>query len=157
MESEFGGLVLSHADLQVYKTTDIFSIMLAGILVVVLFFRIGWNYYDPNYLELIRAEAEVNAYQVWEIENRNVKKRALLPERANSSTGRGLASAASVIRGLVGEDPWSRPFIYQIQKTDERTTQILIWSNGSNGKNDSEVTLPQFSNDDIGQIVNINL
>jgi hypothetical protein len=141
---------------QVYKTTDILSIFLAAVLVIVLFFRIGWNYYDPNFFELIKAEAEVNAYQVWEIEKRNLKKRNLKPEVLNADLERGLASEASLSRGMIGEDPWNRPFFYQVQKVDEHTSQIVIWSFGLDGKSDSDISLPNFSGDDIGQVVSIN-
>lgn len=45
------------------------------------------------------------------------------------------------------KDPWNRDYHYRVA-TDN--SYFVIWSDGHNRVNDSDLSLPQFNNDDIG-------
>lgn len=45
------------------------------------------------------------------------------------------------------KDPWNRDYHYQVAVDG---SYFAIWSDGQNGINDSDTTLPEFDKDDIG-------
>jgi hypothetical protein len=138
-------------DIQIPRTTDILSISVALAFIFILCFKSGWNFYTPNYTETIKAEAVINAYQIWELQN-NYSDHNKEPVQGRINSGRELASRDIVEKqGLIGKDLWNNPFHYQIRNTEAQKKQIIVWSSGPDGKNESNETLPNFSGDDLGE------
>ena len=66
---------------------------------------------------------------------------------------RSLASREG-LSGIVGLDPWKKPYRYEFLKNNQF---LVVWSAGPNGRWDSLQTLPQLRGDDIGHLVDLNL
>lgn len=144
--------MLANSDNQLFKTTDVLSITLACTFIFLLCFKIGWSFYTPKFMEIVKAEAIINAYQILEIEAKYTRK-----SKEQVRLSRGLASNSVVKKqGIVGIDPWSSPYQYRIQTGADLNRQIVVWSSGPDGKNNSNETIPNFSSDDIGESLVIN-
>jgi hypothetical protein len=149
--------MFAKSDSQVFKTTDVLSIALASALVFMLCFNIGWSFYIPKFSQTVKAEAIINAYQIWEIQNSNFEKNKRL-EKEQSVAARELASQSVVEKqGTIGRDPWNNPYHFQIRVSDDLKKQIVVWSGGPDGKSSSDDIIPNFSGDDDGEILVINL
>lgn len=146
------------SDDPLFKTTDILSIFIACTFVIALCFKVGWNLYTPVFSETIKAEAIISAYQLWELENKNSKK-VSIPYPIKIGADRKIASIEGFERkqGIISMDPWNSPYHYLIKIEDSHIRQIVVWSRGPDGKNNSSETAPIFSGDDTGESLIINL
>lgn len=79
-----------------------------------------------------------------------------------SAPGNDGAPTFSLSEGVMGKDPWGRPYKYKLLRSmDGQPVRILVWSEGANQTSDTEfsefeVALPapthkiRFGGDDIG-------
>jgi hypothetical protein len=147
-----------HGEYQVPKTTDVLSVSLACLFVILLGYRIAFGFYSPKYSKTIKAEAIINAYQIWELHNKYSEKEKEIPLIGGKVISRRLASVGVVEKqGLISRDPWLNPYRYQIREIDEFKKQIVVWSIGPDGKNNSDESSPILSGDDVGDSLIIYL
>lgn len=107
-----------------------------------------------------RAAAETLAFQIRQ------QHQSVLHLEGSQLRGPASVSAESQLPpltdGQMGKDPWGRPYYYTVLgKPTEGNSTIVVWSEGANGKLDSNVdelsettaNAFHFRGDDIGFIV----
>ncbi|MCX7978210.1 MAG: hypothetical protein N2578_04335, partial [Bdellovibrionaceae bacterium] len=82
-----------------------------------------------------KLRAEVLGYQVGQLYIEQLQEQGSFSSISGSH--RGPASTASPeaeeSSGLMGSDPWGRPFFYRVTRDSEGRTWVVMWSNGPNG------------------------
>lgn len=106
---------------------------------------------DPQTsLHKARWQVKVLGYSVWQLFLNEQNKMHQIPD-----AGRKLATLSAIIdsKGLIGKDPWGKPYIYKIK---ENPQFLYIWSLGPNGLDESsEITDLSFRGDDVGFVLDI--
>jgi hypothetical protein len=131
------------------RTFEVLSVLacfviISGILV--------WGFSMPELVSLeqrIKRHAQILGYSLWQIE----LNRAVSSQPPASEKGRGLASLEPET-GVIGRDPWGRPYSYILNY--ERQL-LLVWSYGPNGKDDSSAHSASFYGDDLGSILDLKM
>jgi hypothetical protein len=149
--------MLASTNYQIPKTTDVLSILIASIVIILLCLKIGWSFNAPKYSETIKAEAIIYAYQIWELQI-NLTDQSPGNSLGHKSGARGIASGSVAEKqGVIGRDPWQNPYNYLIRTSEDSKKYIVVWSIGPDGKNNSYETLSTFSGDDLGESLVTNL
>lgn len=113
---------------------------------------LGWGLALPKARSLESAakqQAVVLSYSIWQIELNGGLK-------LNSGDETRMRSLASPQEngGVMGKDPWGRPYRFVLDKKKEL---LMVWSQGPDGKNDSSQSFPTFRGDDLGHILDLKM
>lgn len=138
------------------QTSDVISISMAWLVLLALCLKAGWNFYYPNQHEGVEKQAQVYAYQLWEINLKN--QEAEQNKFTKSNKIRGLATEStslSAVSGTIGNDLWLHPYKYQFRENENGRRDLLVWSAGADGLDDSSASLPNFRGDDLGIVLKI--
>jgi hypothetical protein len=140
---------------QVFKSREIISLFLLSISSLLVISPIIMGQFADHH-EIALQRAENLAYQVLESHRGS---------RGPASIQEAELNHLSADQGVVGLDPWGRPYNFQFLKSvNGGPTKVVVWSKGPNGKPEtaeeaidsgrdgSEV---HFNGDDIGVMVSI--
>ncbi len=108
--------------------------------------------------QALQDDRPVRARNTAENLARQIEARQMIIEKRPQKSARGPASVdenlpPALTDGSLGRDPWGRPYHYTVRKdpAGEGKTKVFVWSEGPNGKPESQATIPfKVDGDDIG-------
>lgn len=132
-----------------HKSIEVLGI-LGSLLGIVVMVNLGISIpSNINPEEVAIQRAKVLAYSLWQIELKNIAS----PEETSQDQGRAIASPGP-LEGVIGKDPWGRPFRYTFSKGNQL---LFVWSAGPDGRSDSSGQLQSLSGDDQGYLLDLKV
>jgi hypothetical protein len=135
---------LFHKKNQSFTTIDILSLVLLVGAVGSISGAILAEAFHPETMERTEALAEILAHQ---LATQQLQARTQVPVDPESHRGpasvQQVQPAPPLTSGTIGKDSWAHPFHYLVHeyvasKTQRPTFRIFVWSDGPDGKADSD-------------------